>query len=60
MVPVRGAQRFLDAVPGSRLELLDTCGHCPQIEDPERFTELVLQFGADVADATGASPAAAR
>ncbi len=44
MVPHRGAAKLLDAVPGSRLELLDTCGHCPQVEDPERLAELVLGF----------------
>jgi pimeloyl-ACP methyl ester carboxylesterase len=47
MVPHRGAQKLLDAVPGSRLELLDGCGHCPQLEDPERLVELVLRFAAD-------------
>jgi pimeloyl-ACP methyl ester carboxylesterase len=35
----------LDAVPGSRLELLEGVGHCPQVEAPERFTELLLEFG---------------
>ncbi len=44
MVPHRGAAKLLDAVPGSRLELLDACGHCPQEEDPERLAELVLGF----------------
>jgi pimeloyl-ACP methyl ester carboxylesterase len=44
MVPHRGAAKLLDAVPGSRLELLDTCGHCPQVEDPGRLAELVLGF----------------
>ena len=44
MVPHRGAERLLTAVPGSRLELLPTCGHCPQVEEPDRFVELVLEF----------------
>jgi pimeloyl-ACP methyl ester carboxylesterase len=42
----RGAQRILDAVPGARLELLHGVGHCPQVEVPERFTELLLEFSA--------------
>jgi pimeloyl-ACP methyl ester carboxylesterase len=42
----RGAQRILRAVPGSRLELLRGVGHCPQVEAPERFTQLLLGFGA--------------
>jgi pimeloyl-ACP methyl ester carboxylesterase len=49
----RGAQRVLDAVPGARLELLRGVGHCPQVEVPDRFAELLLEFDpqADVAAA---------
>src|SRR4051812_39465378 len=49
MVPHRGSAKLLDAVPDSRLEVLDACGHCPQIEQPDRLLELVLSFGAEVA-----------
>src|SRR5215212_3687624 len=44
MVLSKGAQRVIDAVPGARLELLDNCGHCPQVECPDRFTELLAGF----------------
>ena len=44
MVLSKGAQRVLDAVPGARLELLTECGHCPQVECPDRFTDLLLEF----------------
>ena len=44
MVFPRGAQRILDAVPGARLELLEGVGHCPQIEAPEPFSRLLLDF----------------
>lgn len=44
MVMSKGAQRVIDAVPGARLELLDECGHCPQVECPEKFSELLLDF----------------
>jgi pimeloyl-ACP methyl ester carboxylesterase len=40
----RGAERVLNAVPGSRLELLECVGHCPQVEAPERFAQLLLGF----------------
>ena len=40
----RGAERILKAVPDSRLELLEGVGHCPQVEAPARFTELLLEF----------------
>jgi pimeloyl-ACP methyl ester carboxylesterase len=40
----RGAQRVLDAVPNARLELLHGVGHCPQVEVPDRFAQLLLDF----------------
>ncbi len=40
----RGAEQILATVPGARLELLPGIGHCPQVEAPERFTELLLEF----------------
>ena len=39
-----GAQQILDQVPDSRLELLQGIGHCAQVEAPERFSELLLDF----------------
>ena len=54
MVPHRGAQQLLDAVEGSRLELLEHCGHCPQVEDPRRLVDLVLDFA--TGPRTGAAP----
>ena len=44
MVLSKGAQRVLDAVPGAQLELLDDCGHCPQLECPDRLCALLLDF----------------
>jgi pimeloyl-ACP methyl ester carboxylesterase len=44
MVYPKGAQRVLDAVPGARVELLEKCGHCPQVECPDQFSELLLDF----------------
>ena len=44
MVYPRGAQRVIDSVPGARLELLEKCGHCPQLECPDQFSELLLEF----------------
>ena len=42
----RGAERVLEVVPDARLELLAGVGHCPQVEAAQRFTELLLEFGA--------------
>jgi pimeloyl-ACP methyl ester carboxylesterase len=46
-----GAERVLEAAPEGRLEVIPDCGHCPQIEAPERFAELLLDFAAPVARA---------
>jgi len=43
----RGAERILNTVRGARLELLHGVGHCPQVEAPERFTELLLEFSGE-------------
>ena len=51
LVFARGAQQVLDVVPEARLELLAGIGHCPQVEAPERFTELLLGFGVERAAA---------
>ena len=39
-----GAERVLDAAPAARLEVIEDCGHGPQVERPERFCELLLDF----------------
>jgi pimeloyl-ACP methyl ester carboxylesterase len=44
----RGAEKVLAVVPDSRLELLPGIGHCPQIEAPDRFTELLVEFSEEV------------
>lgn len=46
MVMASGAERILAEVPHARFESFDGCGHCPQIECPERFARLLLAFGA--------------
>src|SRR5947209_2299673 len=40
----RGAQRILDEVPAARLELMPDVGHCPQVEAPDRFARILLDF----------------
>jgi pimeloyl-ACP methyl ester carboxylesterase len=48
LVPPGGAERLLDAVPGSRLVTLERSGHCPQLEEPRRIAQLLLEFDAEV------------
>lgn len=51
MVSHRGAERVLAALPGARFELIEDCGHCPQIEAADRVAELLRGFPASLAHA---------
>ena len=44
IVPVSAAQVYNDSIPGSRLELIDGCGHRPELERTDRFVSLVREF----------------
>jgi pimeloyl-ACP methyl ester carboxylesterase len=44
MVASSGAERIVAALPDTRVELLPRCGHCPQIEEPDRLVELLAGF----------------
>ena len=39
-----GARRVLLTLPGSSLELIEDCGHCPQIEATDRLVGLLGRF----------------
>jgi pimeloyl-ACP methyl ester carboxylesterase len=49
MVPHSGARVVMEALPEVRVELLEGCGHCPQLERTEELVELLLEFPAPVA-----------
>lgn len=53
MVFQTGADRVVASVPESTLVTIKDCGHCPQIEAPERLTELLLDFPASLMRAGG-------
>jgi pimeloyl-ACP methyl ester carboxylesterase len=55
MVFSSGASRLLAGVPDARLEVIEGCGHCPQLEDPDRVVELLEAFGTEVAGAAEAA-----
>ncbi|MEQ8842370.1 MAG: alpha/beta fold hydrolase [Acidimicrobiales bacterium] len=44
IIPVAHAHTAHEAIPGSRLEILDGVGHFPHAEDPERFVEVLCDF----------------
>jgi pimeloyl-ACP methyl ester carboxylesterase len=51
MVFQTGAERVLDTVPDSAIEVIEDCGHCPQVEAPGRLVELLVDFPERIARA---------
>lgn len=43
-IPIALSQRLHTILPGSRLEIFDKAGHCPNLEFPEKFNQLALEF----------------
>jgi pimeloyl-ACP methyl ester carboxylesterase len=46
-IPVRDAARFAATLPGSRVVVLDRCGHMPQEELPAEVARLIQEFVSD-------------
>lgn len=44
VIPVEHAQIAHEHLPASRLELFEGAGHFPHVSEPERFTEVLLDF----------------
>jgi pimeloyl-ACP methyl ester carboxylesterase len=44
LIPVRHGVRAHGLMPGSRLELFESAGHFPQVDDPVRFAEVLADF----------------
>jgi len=57
MVYTAGAERVLRAVDYSDIEVIPDCGHCPQVEVPDKLAELLLAFP-DSVESTEAEQAA--
>lgn len=53
MVMSSGAQRLVEEVADVRVELLDGCGHCPQIERADEVARLLLALPEGVAPVAG-------
>lgn len=47
-MPVGYAPAWRDLIPNSRLEIIENCGHLPQIEKADHFVELVNGFIGEV------------
>jgi pimeloyl-ACP methyl ester carboxylesterase len=46
MLPNTGARGLLDALPETRVELIEGCGRRPQLEATEELLELLMAFPA--------------
>jgi len=55
VTPPPAAEMFLRAIPDSRIEWFDACGHVPMIEKPEAFARTLLEFAAEL-DARACEP----
>jgi len=44
IIPIEHGHTAHEAIPGSRFEIMEGCGHFPHVEDPLRFTELLEDF----------------
>ena len=44
IVPVSTAKRYQAALPNAKLEVIEDCGHCVDLEEPERLAGLVSSF----------------
>jgi len=44
VTPLEQAEQVVATLPGLRLEVIDECGHVPQVEQPAIFARIVLSF----------------
>jgi len=52
IIPVAHAHAAHEAMPGSRLEIFEHCGHFPHAEEPHRFADLLTRFVAETEPAS--------
>ena len=44
IIPVSHGRAAHEQLPGSRLEVFERSGHFPQLDEPERFLEVLVDF----------------
>jgi pimeloyl-ACP methyl ester carboxylesterase len=44
IIPAECGSLYQQAIPGADLVVLDQCGHAPQVEKPDEFVRLALDF----------------
>lgn len=55
MVSPKGAERILAEIAHARAEIIESCGHCPQLEHPERVADLISSLALPPAGAARSS-----
>jgi pimeloyl-ACP methyl ester carboxylesterase len=53
IIPIEHAYTSHEAIPGSRLEVFEGCGHFPHVEDPERLVAAIRDFVTTTEPSTG-------
>jgi pimeloyl-ACP methyl ester carboxylesterase len=56
IIPVAHGYSAHDAIPGSRLEIFEGCGHFPHVEDPARLVAVIHDFIVTTDAGTGRTP----
>ncbi len=44
VIPIKYADDFVSSIQDCRFYMMDNCGHTPYVDDPKRFSQLVLDF----------------
>ena len=44
VIPIKYADDFVSSIQDCRFYMMDNCGHTPYVDDPIRFSQLVLDF----------------
>jgi len=44
VIPIKYADDFVSSIKDCRFVTMDDCGHTPYVDDPKRFSKLVLDF----------------
>jgi 3-oxoadipate enol-lactonase len=50
--PLSDARLIADGIPGAKLATIDSAGHLSNVEQPDSFNEIVMEFLAPLAEAT--------
>lgn len=44
IVPISSCERYQECIPGAQAAVIEDCGHMPEMEKPEEFAKVVLDF----------------